>query len=340
MSDYNSSAVPDFLTAVKNGAAEAIEAFSRAFGLQLQSLEAVKSGGLVVSAIEKGFRTSGLLMIPITTGKGCGILIPKSTGLVPEWCDHPDATGKSKLTTLSQEWGMTLLPEDFFPDDFQAGIVSDLVEAVVQGNIGESPGFVEIEVKTETAAEKILMLWPMNEPMKAYDVPSASTLNIPPPPIPGLNTSGQSTEIGDGFGPFETPSFYETDGSKQLTIDDLPGFTRSLLKVKLPVAAVLAESRRPIKVILELGVGSVIQFDKSCDSLLDLQIGNLTVGKGEAVKIGDKFGLRVHSILLPEERFRQVEVRHEGEYKNRRKTPAIIGKAPIRSMDLQHAQTK
>jgi flagellar motor switch/type III secretory pathway protein FliN len=46
-----------------------------------------------------------------------------------------------------------------------------------------------------------------------------------------------------------------------------------------------------------------LQFEKSCEELLDLEVNGQAVAVGEAVKVGDKFGIRVTSMILPEERF-------------------------------------
>ena len=37
--------------------------------------------------------------------------------------------------------------------------------------------------------------------------------------------------------------------------------------------------------------------------MLELEIGNLPIAQGEAVKVGDRFGLRITQLQLPEERF-------------------------------------
>ena len=71
----------------------------------------------------------------------------------------------------------------------------------------------------------------------------------------------------------------------------------------MPVVVTLASKRQAIGRILEIGPGSIIQFDKLCDEMLDLSVGNHCVAQGEAVKIGEKFGLRITSLTLPEERF-------------------------------------
>jgi flagellar motor switch/type III secretory pathway protein FliN len=89
----------------------------------------------------------------------------------------------------------------------------------------------------------------------------------------------------------------------------LPGYARSLLKIQVPVTVTLATSKRPIGTILELVPGSILQFEKGCDEPLSLEIGSLRVAEGETVKVGDRFGLRLTSMVLPEERFRPVEGR-------------------------------
>jgi flagellar motor switch/type III secretory pathway protein FliN len=83
----------------------------------------------------------------------------------------------------------------------------------------------------------------------------------------------------------------------------LPPYIRSLLHVKVPVVVSLAESQRPLKKVLELGPGSILQFSKPCDEPLTLSVGNRDIAVGEAVKVGDKFGLRITSMVLPEEEF-------------------------------------
>ena len=93
------------------------------------------------------------------------------------------------------------------------------------------------------------------------------------------------------------------------TVEDfsgLPSYSQSLLKIELPVRVVLATKKENLKDIVELASGSIIKFEKSCEELLQLQVGEHKVALGEAVKIGDKFGFRVSSITMPEEHFTKV----------------------------------
>jgi flagellar motor switch/type III secretory pathway protein FliN len=89
-------------------------------------------------------------------------------------------------------------------------------------------------------------------------------------------------------------------------VKQLPRYARSLLRIHVPLRVVLASKRQPIGQVVELCPGAIIGFDKMCDESLDLMADGRRIATGEAVKVGDKFGLRILSICLPEERYRKV----------------------------------
>jgi flagellar motor switch protein FliN len=88
---------------------------------------------------------------------------------------------------------------------------------------------------------------------------------------------------------------------------EFPPYTRSLLRVRVPVVVALAEKKHKLGHILELVPGQILQFEKSCEDPLELQISNCKIAAGEAVKVGDKFGLRITAIIPPDERFSPVK---------------------------------
>lgn len=55
----------------------------------------------------------------------------------------------------------------------------------------------------------------------------------------------------------------------------------------------LASQRKSIHEITELGPGSIVKFERTCDEPLELCLGNRIIATGEVVKVGDKFGLRI-----------------------------------------------
>ncbi|MCL2622086.1 MAG: FliM/FliN family flagellar motor switch protein [Planctomycetaceae bacterium] len=332
MSNFDFTEADSFQAAMKNGVAEAANAFSRTFDGVKISITLGAVGVFDPASIPDAYKSPGLLLLSCFEGKAAAILMPKSTGLVPAWCDAPDASGQSRLTTLAQEWGMSFFPDDFFPDEFYAGVVPNLADAVVAGKPGHQPGFITLKMENASGETvNALFVWSLENPLSALSATKESSSESTSELEAALGPRGRQTGQ-DGFVPFGAQELYSSD-MRHVTLDDLPGFSKSLLKVKIPVAAVLARGKRPIKMILELGVGSVVQFDKSFDAFLDLQVGQMTVGIGEAVKVGDKFGLRIQNIQLPKERFRTIEVRKEGEFKRKKRSSAIIGKAPIRSVE-------
>jgi len=66
-----------------------------------------------------------------------------------------------------------------------------------------------------------------------------------------------------------------------------------ILHLEVPVIVTLAERTMPLSKILTFSPGSIIEFEKPSDGLLDLMINNRCVGRGQAVKVGENFGLRV-----------------------------------------------
>ena len=69
-----------------------------------------------------------------------------------------------------------------------------------------------------------------------------------------------------------------------------------IMRLEMPVIVKLAERKLPMSEVLRLGVGSIIEFVKSNDEPLQLMINNRTIAVGEAVKVGENFGLRIKQV--------------------------------------------
>jgi len=106
---------------------------------------------------------------------------------------------------------------------------------------------------------------------------------------------------------FDEPSdFADPHHRLEHDLPKLPHYVRSLLRVPVTVSVTLASTRTSLSKVVDIGPGTIIQFDKSCEAPLSLEVGEVEIANGEAVKIGDKFGLRVGEIVLPPERFHRV----------------------------------
>lgn len=92
----------------------------------------------------------------------------------------------------------------------------------------------------------------------------------------------------------------------QTVVSPTRSYVRTLMKIPLEVRVSLASTSLPVERIVQLAPGSMIQFAKSADDPLEIRIGDTVVAHGEAVKVGDKFGVRLVAITMPPERFRSL----------------------------------
>jgi flagellar motor switch protein FliN/FliY len=69
-----------------------------------------------------------------------------------------------------------------------------------------------------------------------------------------------------------------------------------VLKLRVPVIVRLAERKMRLSEVLTISAGSIVEFEKPFDASLDLLVNNKQVGQGQAVKVGEQFGLRVVTI--------------------------------------------
>ena len=90
-------------------------------------------------------------------------------------------------------------------------------------------------------------------------------------------------------------------------VQQLPGYAKSLLKIQLSVSVTLAGKQASLSEILDIVTGSIITFEKNCDEPITLEVGNQTIAEGEAVKVGERFGIRIATMVPPDEQFHAVE---------------------------------
>jgi flagellar motor switch protein FliN len=87
----------------------------------------------------------------------------------------------------------------------------------------------------------------------------------------------------------------------------MPRNIELLLDVPLKVTVELGRTRKKIRDILELGVGSVIELEKQAGESVDLLVNDNLIAKGEVVVIDENFGIRITSIVSPQERLERIK---------------------------------
>jgi len=80
-----------------------------------------------------------------------------------------------------------------------------------------------------------------------------------------------------------------------------------ILDVPLGVSVELGRVRMPVRQLLSLTAGSVIELAKIAGEPLDVLINGRPVARGEAVMVNDKFGVRLTEIVSQTERVERLK---------------------------------
>ena len=93
----------------------------------------------------------------------------------------------------------------------------------------------------------------------------------------------------------------ETPGTEPQT-GEAPRNFELVLDVPLEVTVQLGRTRMPIRQLLQLAAGSIVELEKAAGERLDVLINGKPIARGEAVMVNDKFGVRLTDVSSPSER--------------------------------------
>ena len=68
---------------------------------------------------------------------------------------------------------------------------------------------------------------------------------------------------------------------------------KSILKLEVPLIVVIGTRDMPVKEVMNLAPGAILELPKLADEELEILVNNKPVGMGNAVKVGENFGIRV-----------------------------------------------
>lgn len=95
-------------------------------------------------------------------------------------------------------------------------------------------------------------------------------------------------------------SFSSSTGDGQ--INDI----NMVLDIPVQLSVELGRTKVPIKHILQLGQGSVVELDALAGEPMDVLVNGYLIAQGEVVVVNDKFGIRLTDVVTPSERLRRV----------------------------------
>jgi len=79
-----------------------------------------------------------------------------------------------------------------------------------------------------------------------------------------------------------------------------------ILDIPVQLTVELGRTRIPIKHILQLAQGSVVELDTLAGEPMDVLVNGYLIAQGEVVVVNDKFGIRLTDIVTPSERMRRL----------------------------------
>ena len=79
-----------------------------------------------------------------------------------------------------------------------------------------------------------------------------------------------------------------------------------ILDIPVQLTVELGRTRIPIKHILQLAQGSVVELEALAGEPMDVLVNGFLIAQGEVVVVNDKFGIRLTDIVTPSERMRRL----------------------------------
>jgi flagellar motor switch protein FliN/FliY len=80
-----------------------------------------------------------------------------------------------------------------------------------------------------------------------------------------------------------------------------------ILEVPVTLSMEVGRTRIPIRNLLQLNQGSVVELDRAAGEPLDVFVNGTLVAHGEVVVVNDKFGIRLTDVVSPAERIRKLK---------------------------------
>jgi flagellar motor switch protein FliN/FliY len=148
----------------------------------------------------------------------------------------------------------------------------------------------DIEIRIEDAPLGTLRMLISQPLVMAFTDPTEQSASVPSSPGFG---------VGPAAGTTVDASLTMSSGASSANVD-------ILLDVPLNITIELGRTRLSIRKILELGPGSIIELDRLAGEPVDLLVNDKVVARGEVVVVDEYFGIRVLSLISPEERIKQL----------------------------------
>src|SRR5690554_1384383 len=119
----------------------------------------------------------------------------------------------------------------------------------------------------------------------------------------GETDAGESDDSGVRTAPME-----EFDESSVATKSNTtPPDLDVILDIPVSISMEVGNTQIPIRNLLQLNQGSVIELDRLAGEPLDVLVNGTLIAHGEVVMVNEKFGIRLTDVISPGERIRRLQ---------------------------------
>jgi flagellar motor switch protein FliN/FliY len=80
-----------------------------------------------------------------------------------------------------------------------------------------------------------------------------------------------------------------------------------ILDVPVTLSMEVGRTRIPIRNLLQLNQGSVVELDRAAGEPLDVFVNGTLIAHGEVVVVNERFGIRLTDVVSPAERLRKLK---------------------------------
>ena len=79
-----------------------------------------------------------------------------------------------------------------------------------------------------------------------------------------------------------------------------------ILDVPVTLSMEVGRTRIPIRNLLQLNQGSVVELERGAGEPLDVYVNGTLIAQGEVVVVNDRFGVRLTDVVSPAERIKRL----------------------------------
>jgi flagellar motor switch protein FliN/FliY len=79
-----------------------------------------------------------------------------------------------------------------------------------------------------------------------------------------------------------------------------------ILDVSVTLALEVGRARMPVRELLQLAPGAIVELDRMASEPLDVLVNGVRIARGEVVVVNEKFGIRLTDVVSASERMEQA----------------------------------